>query len=309
MSRPEVNVPGLLDALGIKYRRQGHELQALCPFHNDSKPSWSIRDQLGSPRHGRHHCFSCGQGGGVLALIEWVHGLTRDEARDWAARFGIFEQADLEASVELEVVGEPAPPFVMPREVIFKPFSEWVTPAKIYAISRGITEDQVERWGIGYAVYGRLGGRIVLPIWDEAGRLASYTGRAFDGDELRYLHPKREENPREGAIYGSHLWKGWRERVVINEGELNALACERAGEAAVGALSGVNVTPDVIALLSSFDVVIVLTDPDAAGDTAAMKVFNSLTRWRRVVRIRLPAGYDAAKLDPEDLRAILSKVR
>lgn len=304
-----IDVTALVAELGVVAKRKGKELEAPCPLpdHADRKPSWSIRDQIDHPRHGRHHCFSCGQGGGPVSLVCDVLGIPWDEAKQWIIERGLAgDLPDLAPAVEIAVFGEAPAPFAMPRECTFRPLEKWVTPARRYALARGITPGQVERWQLGYAVDGRLAGRIVLPIFDELGRLASYTGRAYDGAEPRYKHPHRSEGPNESAVFGSHLWGDERARLVLNEGELNALACERVGERCVAALSGAaRVTPDAIALLSTFDRVIVLTDPDAAGDTAAMRVIAALARWRDVVRIRLPEGTDAAKLGPTMLRKIL----
>ena len=306
-----IDVARLLTELGIPFKRVGRELQALCPSpaHQDHKPSWSIRNQPGSSKTGAHHCHSCGFGGGPVALVSAVTGLEWDAARDWMIERGLAgDLPDAAASVHVEVFGEDRFDFKMPPEFCARPLNRWVTSARRYAVERGLTEGQVERWGIGYAVDGRLAGRIVMPIRDERGRLCNYTARAFDGSEPRYLHASRKEHPNEGAVFGSHLWGERRDRLVVNEGELNALACERAGESCVAALSGSNVTPDAIGLIASFEHVIILTDPDQAGDTAAGKLYNALARWRRVDRIRLPEGQDAAMLDRASLSAILEGV-
>lgn len=304
-----IDVALLLTALGIPFKRVGRELQSLCPSpeHQDHKPSWSIRDQPGSSKHALSHCHSCGFGGGPVALVSAVTGLEWDQARDWMVERGLGgDVPDLATAVDVEMVGEDRFDFRLPPEVSCRPFDRWVSAARRYAERRGLTPGQVERWGIGYAVDGRLAGRLVLPIRDESGRLANYTARAWDdGAKPRYLHAGRGEHPVEGAVYGSHLWGERRDRLVVNEGELNALACERVGESCVAALSGSNVTPGAISLISSFEHVIILTDPDAAGDTAAVKLYNALARWRRVDRIRLPEGQDAAKLARTVLSGIL----
>lgn len=303
-----IDAPLLLDQLGIAYKRVGRELTALCPDpqHQDRKPSWSIRDQPGSSKHALSHCMSCGFGGGPVTLVCTVLDIDWDQARQWMTEHGLAgELSDLATAVDLEVVGETRYQFKMPPEYCARPLERWVTPLRNYATKRGLTPGQVERWRIGYAVDGRLAGRVVIPIFAEDGQLANYTGRALPGVEPRYLHAKREEHPNEGAVFGSHLWGENRNRLVVNEGELNALACERVGEACVAALSGSNVQPGAISLIASFDHVLILTDPDQAGDTAAAKLYAALARWRRVDRIRLPEGTDAAKLDPSQLRAIL----
>ena len=59
MSNQQVDVQRLLERLKLDTKRDGSELVAKCPAHEDRKPSWSI-----NANSGQHHCFSCGWGGG-----------------------------------------------------------------------------------------------------------------------------------------------------------------------------------------------------------------------------------------------------
>jgi DNA primase len=320
----KVDIEKLLLALGIKAKRNGREWQALCPLpgHADTKASWSIRDQEGHESHGLHHCFSCNQGGGVLSLTVDVLGFDdRDQARDWLQQNGITSMPDIPQEldhVERSRDWLQQQELAVPAGVRFGNVETWVSAARDYALSprplgRGIAAFQVQRWGLGYAVDGRLGGRLFIPTRDEHGRLLSYTARTYRDHDARYLNPRKEEDASTDAIFGAERWGpvATRDGLVLCEGALNALAVERAlwtepaAPLAIGALGGSNVTPMVLATLSTFKRVLVLTDPDAAGDTAAMKVLAALGRWRDVVRVRLPPG----GMDIDDLpRIVLQEI-
>lgn len=321
----KVDIEKLLLALGIAAKRNGREWAALCPLpgHVDTKASWSIHDQDGHPNHGLHHCFSCNQGGGVLSLTVDVLGFeTRDDARAWLERNGITSIPDIPQEVVDQERGRDSlmggEELRVPPGVRFDPIEKWVTAARDYALDprpqgRGLAGFQVARWGLGYAVDGRMGGRLFIPTRDEQGRLVSYTARTYRNHDARYLNPTKEEHASTDAIFGAERWGPvpGRELLVLCEGALNALAVERAlwvdpqHPAKIGALGGSNVTPMVLAALSTFQRVIVLTDADAAGDTAAMKVLAALARWRDVRRVRLPGGQDIDDLPRVVLREIL----
>ena len=183
-------------------------------------------------------------------------------------------------------------------------------------LNRGITFGQVTRWNLGYAVDGRLANRIVFPCIDFDGNMASYSARAIDGTQPRYLTPDPRENPDPTVVFGQNHWTD-HTCVVVTEGAINALACERAGARNVAALSGSPIAPldvskgrpatvpmsilVVVQKLSTFGNILLAVDPDKAGD----KVFDairSLGRWKTVARVAIPDGQDAATLPRDDLK-------
>ena len=101
-----IDVPRLLEALGIEARRRGHDLWAPCPFpdHKDKEPSWHITNNEGSPDHGLHHCFGCKQGGSAVDLVMAVIGTSYPSARAWLVDRGIDTEDMPAVSVELELM-------------------------------------------------------------------------------------------------------------------------------------------------------------------------------------------------------------
>lgn len=204
-----------------------------------------------------------------------------------------------------------------------RPFTEWNSVPRDYAISRGITQDQVRRWGIGYALFGRLEGRLFLPVLDEHGHLVNYAARSFGNAEKRYLAADTREGPDTSALFGEHHWPEIRERatVLVFEGALNGLAFERAlrdyrviggmlserlVELQLAGMSGLRerapseggVDVRVLTKLATFRRIIVATDPDDPGERAADSLIASLHRGRRVERFRYPTGKDACDTNP-----------
>ena len=201
----------IVDIIGnyLKLESAGSNFKARCPFHNEKTPSFMI-----SPSRQTYHCFGCNIGGDVFSFIEEIEGL------DFPGALRIL--AD-KAGVEL--VREPKKKKDGSEEIIraldlSAKFYEAVLPkfphATSYLKGRGLTEDTVKRFRIGFApnlwratsdflakkgitentmeragliirspkgVYDRFRGRIMFPITDNSGRVIAFTGRILDEDK------------------------------------------------------------------------------------------------------------------------------
>lgn len=306
-----MNVEAVLRRLGVEGRRFGEHLVATCPFHEDTKPSWRIC--LSGDRAGLHHCFSCGEGGNLVHLVQQVRGYaTRAAARSWLDEHGgQVDARDLEVPMAgIRIVSESKRrAFRMaPGVTEGEPFDEWPTAMRRYVESRGITSGQVARWGIGYALAGRLKGRIVIPIRDGAGKLRSYVARlAFEEQgATRFLYPREEEGGDNEATFGEERW-GDARVLVVTEGAIKSLAVERAfPEAAHAALGGSELRAMAAIRFARFPRVIALTDSDAAGEKARAQLTGALARHVELRHARLPEGKDADKVSVQELRAMVA---
>jgi hypothetical protein len=293
-----LDVRQLLAALGIQgHRDTGAKITAPCPHpdHDDQDPSWSIIADASDPRNGWHYCHGCKRGGGAKRLAAWVLGVGVAEA---ARRLGIEEQG-----------GRTAPPVpttfsphvvagrglidravceVPPMAVFPDLLSEWHATPRQYVLGRGVTPEQVERWGIGYALWGGRGMRIIIPVRDEHGDVLTYVARSFAaGEDVRYMNASGREAPRaRHALLGAHLVRSWDEGTLA-EGIWSLLAFERRGWPGPVGLAGSALTPERVPFLRRFKRLYVGTDPDRAGE-AAFHAVNLLARsGTDVVRLEL----------------------
>jgi 5S rRNA maturation endonuclease (ribonuclease M5) len=296
-----IDVADVVRRLGIdaEPHRDGR-LWALCPYHNDHKPSWSI-----DAKTGLHHCFSCDKGGDIYALVMSSIGISFPGAKDFV-HIVPEEEKSIPVKVTFKPVRAVKRAFDFPPGVTFEPLHEWITPARGYAQERALTSEQVDLWGIGYACEGRLAGRIVIPIRDTTARLLNYSARSFVGDDRRYLMAEHRENPDPGAIFGELRWDHERKLLLLFEGALKALAVNRLFPAInFGTLSGSNVTPSQLLKLATFDRVIVVTDPDASGTKAWKKLHAALARHVNVERAAREPGPDLDELCPDALGSLV----
>lgn len=248
-----------------------------------------MKDEPGSPKNGKHNCFSCGWGGDAVTFVMHTIGLSLVGANAFITERAL-RVTHPAVAIRIEI-GAPTIRRVctMPAGVYFEPLSNWVSQAKRYVMQRNITAEQVERWGLGYAVDGQLAGRIVIPTRDVKGKLLNWTARSFLNSPKRYLAAETSDHPDVDAVFGEQHWgdRDVNSILVVVEGAFNAMAVERAYEIHVGALSGSHIEPGHAMKLARFNNVLLITDPDPAGDIAAGKLTAALGRHSTVERLRL----------------------
>lgn len=319
-----LDLSDVLTRLGVEHKRKGHELFARCPFHEERTPSWSIRAD-GSDRHGlwrcKGACVEPDDRGSVVTLVARLLNLTREDGSPdrQAAVLWLTGEEDAPAeppplALELDVsTGEVPRAFGLPPGVLVRPASEWSSlPLRYLVGDRGVPAEQVDRWGLGYALSGKLAGRVVLPVRDAAGYIKSYSARTFVGDRLKWKSADRSDRPDQTALFGEAFWPASdRASVVVVEAALDALAVESATDRrrSVAAIHGSEPLDEHLAKFATFREVLVATDPDDAGEKIHAAVRGSLGRWTRVRRVSLPGGLDASALwhkEPDELRRRLA---
>ncbi len=292
----------LLESLDIDAEQRHDELVALCPapWHDDRRVgTW--RMVADGDRTGLHHCWSCGLQGDAISLVRVVQGVGYLAAACWVEEHALVDE---EAPSEVVVLFEERRVFGMPLGFEHAPLKQWPTAFRRCAEARGITSNQVARWGLGYALEGRLEGRVVFPIRGRRGELLSYSARAVDDAiDPRYMNPRKSDGARL-AIFGEERW-GKHEVAVVAEGAIKALAVERVADVAIAGLIGASQAEsrEVQRRLSFFDEVVVVTDADAAGDRAWEVLRSALGVCCR--RARSPEGSDLEELDPRELRGMM----
>lgn len=293
-----VDVETLLRLLGIRARRRGAKWIATCPNpeHPDQKPSWSIVDRPGEKNHASHHCQSCKFGGGPWELAAAVWRVDTETAgkRLWSLLGG---KGGGSVAVPRVVVSQGGLPgkktFELPLGVVVPgPDGRWYGPALDYLLSRGVTRVQIDRWGLGYAVRGRLANRVVVPVRDGLGRLLNFSARAIaPGIDPRYDSGREAKGakPRR-SIWGEEHWSGG--VATICEGVFSGLALERAGAPNPSALLGSQLTEEKARALDRFGAFLFFTDPDRAGDRVAS--------WLSVIGRRKPVWRPELPWSPDD---------
>jgi len=317
----------LLDALGISYRRGdgGRKLLARCPSpeHDDRSPSWFVANDPGDPRFGTHHCASCGFAGGPAHLAARSEGGVGswDAAADLLRRlflvgYDVGSVLDRAARRRLRAA---AGPFVgWDLDALgFVPIEG--TPGERYLAARGLSRLAMTLLGARWAPRGAsvpregddpldVGERAILPV-TSGGAVEQFAARAVGDRHPKYLYAP---SPTEACVWGLDLWPIAGRTVAVCEGILTAWGVRSVvGLPSVAVLrsrmSGVQA-----ARLRSAASVVVVADPDEAGQKLVDDARERLPSVSDLRVARLPRGFDAAdallpagnprRLDPAVLR-------
>ncbi len=130
----------------IQLKPAGVNFRAPCPFHNEKTPSFVV-----SPEKQIWHCFGCGKGGDIFSFIMEHEGLNFSEVlRVLAPKAGVkLKQYDPKMSSQrnrlLDIVD-------LSRRFYYQKLVNPVNSEALnYLKNRGITEDVIDEWQIGYA--------------------------------------------------------------------------------------------------------------------------------------------------------------
>jgi DNA primase len=174
-------------------KRAGTNFKALCPFHQEKTPSFTV-----SPQRQTFHCFGCGVGGSVFRFVmEYEHLDFPSAVRKLAARVGVpvIEERSASGGEErqhearrmlLQLHAEATDWFH--QNLLKKDIAE---QARDYLKKRGIDSAIAKNWQLGYAP----------PEWDAFLKWA--LGRGYDRRQILQsgLGKLRDESRTEGDIY------------------------------------------------------------------------------------------------------------
>ena len=151
----------LIDVISryVTLSKAGQNYKGLCPFHTEKSPSFSV-----SPSRQMFHCFGCGEGGDAFTFLMKREGIGFMEAVQELAQvasvtlpsWGGRDQSTAQTSSERER-----------SQQIHVLAAEWFRdnllateigkPARSYLKDRGISDDTIQEFGLGYAPPGWSG--------------------------------------------------------------------------------------------------------------------------------------------------------
>lgn len=208
-------------------------------------------------------------------------------------------------------------------------YAECVDLARTYLLERGLTDEVIDRWQLGYVLdplpgHERFKGYLSIPYLSKAPHAAAELSAAGDrasarstgtlGMKFRCLqehdcgeagkHAKYDSEKGAGTfLFGSlQFWVDSR-FICVTEGELDAIAADVADLPAVGVSGASKWLPHWQYCFEGYEEVIVLADGDKAGEKLASNVSQSIYHSRVV---QFPDGEDVSsflvKYGPEALR-------
>lgn len=301
MNLSKVNVKAVLDYLGIKTEKRGNELYARCPHpkHNDSDPSWSIKDEPGNKRHAVFSCWSCKWSGNILTLIAAVKKISIAEAQKIVEEFSTKRPQGRPTTEKdlLRGLDKYEPPdlggyFWKGEQIQTEPIIPG-TESFAYLSSRWIGMEWIEKCNL---VDWPDKKRILVPVHLN-GKLISWVARSYNGGSPKTLAPK--EAPKSWELIGidevvkiagvANLTEGWADRIRLMQiKKANPLG-----------LNGARISEQQAEMILWADKIVVWMDGDRAGEVLAGEAVTWLGKTREIWVVPFPPRTDPAFYSPK----------
>jgi DNA primase len=311
----------------VKLRKAGANYMGLCPFHQEKTPSFAVH-----PAKQIFHCFGCGVGGDVFKFVMMIDNLTFPEAlRRLAEKVGVT-LSDTFGDVAYDANARVRAALYKMHEAAAKFFAGQLSGtaegrlARAYLEDRGLTDEAVGRFRLGYAPadgqaltrhlagagyepelleksgllvrdaerdrhYDRFRRRIIFPIANDSGKVVAFAGRALGDEQPKYLNSPETPIYTKGRVL-YHLDRAGPairklDYAILVEGYMDCIAVASSGIENVAACCGTSLTEGQIRLLARYSRrVVVNYDPDSAGVAAT----------ERSLALLLEEGFEAKVL-------------
>ena len=151
-----IDAARIVDVVGefVQLRKSGVNYKGLCPFHDDKNPSFMV-----SPAKNICHCFVCGKGGTPAGFLMEHEQITYPEALRWLAKKYNIEIVEKELTDEERQEQNDRESMFVVNEWAMKYFNgilkndpDGVAIGKQYFRSRGIRDDIIEKFQLGFAL-------------------------------------------------------------------------------------------------------------------------------------------------------------
>ena len=301
----------LVELIGrtVRLKRVGAQFSGLCPFHVEKTPSFYVY-----PQRQYWHCFGCDKSGDTFDWVMEREHLEFGEAlRTLATMTGVAlpEHRDPEAEDQARRLLT-----ILERSQTFYEGLLWGSTAmraRGYLAQRGLTNETVKAFGMGYAPSGNgllrylehdgfseqelqaagvisvseegrpfdfFRERVLFPIRDGQGRTIAFGGRSLDDDaKPKYLNSRDTLLfHKQETLFAVDLARkpmGQERQVVIVEGYMDAAMAHQHGYRNVVATLGTAVTDRHLRLLRrQVDEIVLALDADAAGQAATWRALQ-----------------------------------
>ncbi len=200
----------------ISLRKAGTSYKGLCPFHDDTTPSFSV-----SPVKGVYKCFSCGAAGNAVKFVMQYEQMTYWEALKWLGKKYNIEVKEREMTSEEKLQASERESMLIVSEWASSYFQRILTTdpdgkaiGLQYFRSRGFRDDIIKKFQLGFClsprdsftkaalaagykkefliktglclerktgeVVDRFNGRVIFPWLSVSGKVMAFGGRLLD---------------------------------------------------------------------------------------------------------------------------------
>ncbi len=273
-------------------KKAGRNYFALCPFHNEKTPSFSVNEELQLFK-----CFGCGQGGDAIKFIELIEGIDFPNALEVAAKKtgvtlskGFANSSEYNAKeaqyrrllecnqlvanyyhflLTKHTAGKEGMRYAKQRKlttVSIQKFLIGYAPKgynnlKIFLAKHGFKESELIEWSLlvskNNRVYDKFRNRLMFPIFNHLGDIVGFSGRVIEKDDIpKYLNSSQTmAYDKSNILYGLYQAKSAvrkNGKVIIVEGNVDIPTAHQYGVENIVAPMGTALTDKQLKLLKRY---------------------------------------------------------
>lgn len=288
--------------------------KALCPFHNDHTPSFSVHSDKQI-----YKCFSCGESGNVITFVQKFNSISFQEALKLLA-----DRAGINLNIDTPKKVSAYEKYYDITNTALKYFKNNLMStngkeAFEYLKERGLNKELINEFNIGLStnnklssilekkyslkdiidtdlskeingkIYDTFQSRIIFPILDEDNNVIAFSGRKYLIDELKDDRIPKYVNSKETIIFNKskilynlnnaliHIKK--QKEIIITEGFMDTIRISSIGYKNVVALMGTAFTKEHLDKIIKYKCKVVLNlDQDNAGKLATLSIGEELLK-------------------------------
>ena len=313
----------------VTLKKNGHRYVGLCPFHNETAPSFSVDEQKQL-----FYCFGCKAGGTVIQFIMEIERLSFNEAVRFLAEQLHMPLPEMQNDPDYERRRSLKERIYLANRAAARIYHQqlWEAagePILAYLKRRGLSDGVIRRFGIGAALpqaqvgqrleregftqeelvaaglllrregrtFDMFRNRAMFPIIDAYGNVLGFGGRAMGDAMPKYLNTS--DTPafnKRNTVFGANFLRATRglSRVILVEGYMDVVALSQFGIQGVAATLGTALTPEQAKLLNRYAPEVHLAyDGDRAGQKAILRGLEVLEEQKVPARVLdFPGGLD-----------------
>lgn len=276
----------------VSLTRRGASYMACCPFHNEKTPSFVV-----TPSKGIFKCFGCGESGTAVSFLMKHENMSFVEAMRYLGKKYHIEVKEKEETAEELAERQHTESLMIANEFAANYYAEQLKAGEgrdiglAYFKSRGLEEDTIRRYGLGWSpsdryallreaaskghkeeylvecgvlvkredgnVYDRFHDRVVFPIHSVSGRVIAFSCRTLHAEnKAKYVNsPTTPLYVKEKALFGIYFAKGEiakQKKCFLVEGNLDVISMHQKGILNTVASCGTALTSGQVQMIKRF---------------------------------------------------------
>jgi len=195
-----------------------------CPFCHHNKRKLEVQLITNNKSENPWHCWTCNKAGKKLTSLFKSLNVSRDKI---AELYKILSIQPKYSSSQFDSNFQGMTVIDLPKEYIplYKNSEsiEYKNAIHYLRAKRKITLSEIVKYNIGYCESGEYAKKIIIPSYDETGKLNYFVGRAYyDAETFKHKNPEVSKN-----CVGFELFINWSLPLVLVEGAFDAIAVRR----------------------------------------------------------------------------------